>query len=114
MSIVDGAGNTAEKTVSIRYVDPGTPALTDGSSPNADGLFGLGWTGADPPESGVLYPLQHRDADDADWSDVATGVADREFAFTGAGEARGHVDLSRPGLRTTVGLTTAWSGVSEP
>ena len=89
VSIVDGAGNTAQKTMSIRYADPGTPALTDGSSPNASGLFSLGWTGADPLESGVLYALQHRDADDADWSASQTTLADRGFAFAGAGEAEG-------------------------
>ena len=112
VSIVDGAGNTAEKTVSIRYADPGAPALTDGTSPNADGLFGLGWSGSDPATSGVEYALQHRDADDPDWSDVDSGLAQRAFAFSGAGEAEGTWTYRVQGSHDG-DLTTAWSGASD-
>ena len=71
-----------------------------GTSPNATGVFTLGWTRRRTRSSfGIRYTLQHRDADDADWSDVATGIDALSYAFAGSRRGRGHVDVPRPGLR---------------
>lgn len=114
VEIQDRAGNTATRTCTfdVDYPTPGAPALTAGASPNADGLFTLGWTGADPASFGIRYALQHRDADDADFSDVAGGIAALDHAFNGAGEGEGTWTYRVQGSDDALGLTTPWSAVS--
>ncbi len=66
---------------------PGAPHLTSGSSPNADGVFTLGWAASST--GGATYTLQHESAGGG-WSDVASGLTSPEYAFTGAApEAEG-------------------------
>lgn len=68
---------------------PGTPALTTGSSPN-QGVFTLGWTASSddglPAGSTITYTLQHKDADDADFSDVAGGLTTNSYSFNAEAE----------------------------
>jgi hypothetical protein len=61
---------------------PTAPALTSGSSPNADGVFSLGW---EPSQAATApsYTLEHKNAGGG-WSTVASGLAKPEYAFTGA------------------------------
>jgi hypothetical protein len=69
---------------------PGAPSLAGGTSPN-QGLFALSWTAStDAQGDPVVYGLQHRDADDAQWSDVAAALASNAHAFLeGAAEPEG-------------------------
>ncbi len=64
---------------------PGTPSLTSGASPN-QGIFTLGWTAStddgQPANSSVTYTLQHKNAADANFSNVATGLTTNSYAFT--------------------------------
>jgi hypothetical protein len=80
---LDAAGNLAhaECSYAVTYPAPGVPVVTAGGNPNA-GAFTVGWTAAAPDEYGLRYVLQRRDADDSDWSDVATGIAGTAQAFT--------------------------------
>ena len=70
---------------------PGDPFLSSGSSPNRTGVFTMMWTGStDPQGDTITYTLQHRDADDGAFSDVATGLATNSYSFTaGSPEAEG-------------------------
>ena len=90
--VTDGSGLVDDETVSLTVdpplneppTTPGTPALSSGTSPNA-GVFALSWAGSiDPEGSPVTYTLQHRDADDAGFTDVATGLTSETHAFTAA------------------------------
>ena len=80
--------------------EPGAPTLSAGTTPNANGLFTLSWTGPDPAGYGIVYTLQHRNAA-GEWTDVATGLEARSYQFTGAGEGEGtwtyRVQGSAPG-----------------
>jgi N-acetylneuraminic acid mutarotase len=69
---------------------PGAPALASGSATN-DGVFALSWSpSTDPEASAVTYVLERRDADDAGFSVVATGLTSASYAFTaGSREAEG-------------------------
>lgn len=83
--IQDQAGNTTSHSCGWdqRYTAPGVPYLSGSSStPNA-GLFGLQWTlsGAAATYPGLRYALQHRDANDSDWSDVDTNLATASLLF---------------------------------
>jgi lysophospholipase L1-like esterase len=86
--VQDRAGNTTQHSCSyaVVYPDPSAPALTSGSNPNANGLFTLGWNGADPSSYGIRYQLQHRDADDAGFTDVTTGLSALSYALTNEAE----------------------------
>ncbi len=115
-TVAGGADSTPasrEWTVGVVYPDPGAPALIAGTSPNASGVFTLGWTGTDPAGSGIRYALQHRDADDADWSNVAAGIAALSQAFSANGEGEGTWTYRVQGSDTALGLTTAWSAASS-
>ena len=60
---------------------PGVPALSAGPSPNR-GLFSLSWTPSTDTEGDpILYFLQHRDSDDADFSDGANALASNGHTF---------------------------------
>jgi lysophospholipase L1-like esterase len=116
VQIHDRAGNTATRscTYDVHYPDPGTPALTAGASPNADGLFTLAWTGSDPGQFPIAYALQHHNAASEEWSNVASGVSALQFALTGLGEPEGTWSYRVQGSDSAHGLTTAWSPDSAP
>lgn len=69
---------------------PGAPTLDAGSiTPNNTGDFTVDWAGSTDQDAGdtVTYTLQKRDADDLDWTTVATGLSTNSYTF--AGEAEG-------------------------
>jgi lysophospholipase L1-like esterase len=84
--IHDQAGNTTQHSCAwdVAYPTPGIPALAAGSATPNSGLFSLGWTQSADPDAypSLLYTLQHRDADDSDWSDVDTSIAGPSFDFS--------------------------------
>jgi hypothetical protein len=100
----------------VRYPIPGAPSITVGATPNRDGRFTLGWTGASPFEYPTLgYTLQHRDsAPGAAWSTVATVFESLSFAFGGAGEKEGTWTYRVQATDPTHGETTEFSPASEP
>lgn len=90
-SVASGVTNHADFTLTITASNnapgaPGAPTL-DGSSttPNNTGAFTVDWTAATDPDSGdtVTYSLEGRDADDADWSSIATGITGTSKSLTG-------------------------------
>ncbi len=73
---------------------PGTPALATGSSTPNKGAFTLGWTASTDSEgNAITYTLQHKDANDTAYSDVAAGISGNSYTFGGesgnADEAEG-------------------------
>jgi hypothetical protein len=89
---IDNVGHetSASCTTQVHYPTPGAPALTTGTTPNDNGLFTLGWTGADPLQYlGLRYALQHHDAAGETWTEAATGIEALSYEFTGAGENEG-------------------------
>jgi lysophospholipase L1-like esterase len=111
--IEDRAGNTLSRScdVSVIYPDPGAPALSAGSTPNASGTFTLAWTGADPADFGIRYTLEHADADDAAYSAVATDVDALSQAIT---EDEGTWTYRVKGADGGLGLDTSYSPASDP
>jgi acyl-homoserine-lactone acylase len=94
--------------------EPGAPTLSEGTTPNADGLFTLSWTGPDPASSGVVYTLQHRNAA-GEWTDLATGLKETRYQFGGrVGEGEGTWTYRVQGSVSGVGPVTEWSPASEP
>lgn len=68
---------------------PGAPALGSSStSPNNTGDFTIEWTPATDQDAGdtVTYTVQKRDADDADWTPVDSGLTANSYTFTGEPE----------------------------
>ena len=92
--VTDGSGLVDDETIALvvegRPTTPGTPGLSSGTSPNG-GAFALAWSASTDPEAvPVTYTLQHQDADDAAYSDVAAALTSPAFAFSaGAPEAEG-------------------------
>jgi hypothetical protein len=112
---IDLAGNRgeAECTYDVRYPDPGTPALTDGETPNA-GAFTIGWTTSAPAEYPIRYVLERRDADDDAWSEVASGIDGTTFAFESGDPAdEGTWTYRVKGVDAENGVETGWSEASE-
>ena len=73
---------------------PGTPLLAAGSTTPNQGAFSLTWTASTddglPTGSTVTYTLQHKDADDAAFSNVATSIATNSYSFANSNaEAEG-------------------------
>ncbi len=77
--------NAGSNTVSVLLNDagaadvppttPGAPGLAGESSPINHGSFTLTWApSTDPENDAVTYALEHRDRDDAEFSEVATGL----------------------------------------
>ena len=97
---------------------PGAPALDGSSSTPNQGVFGLTWSGSTddglPSGSSISYQLQHKDADDAGYSDVsgATALSTNSFSFTsGSPEAEGTWTYQ---VRASDGtLQSAYSGPSS-
>jgi lysophospholipase L1-like esterase len=117
VQIADQAGNTTTQSCSydVHYPAPGSaPSLTAGMNPNADGLFTLGWNGPDPAELPVTYTLQHRNAAQEEFSNVATGIASLSFAFGAGGEEEGTWTYRVQGVDASSNTTTAFSPESGP
>jgi hypothetical protein len=69
----------------VEVVDPNTapsvPGVPSGTSPN-QGAFVLNWTASTDAQSNpITYTLQHKDADDASFSNVATGITGNLYRF---------------------------------
>lgn len=92
-------GLTADTSPAVGYVKvadsnhaptaPGAPILDASSTtPNNTGAFTIAWAAATDPDVGdvVTYALQKRDADDTNWTDVATGLTANSYSFTGEAE----------------------------
>src|SRR5205085_9023631 len=89
---IDNVGHETTKscTTEVVYPTPGAPGLTGGASPNADGQFTLGWSGANPLQYfGLSYTLQHHNAATSTWSTVATDIEALSYKFSGSGEPEG-------------------------
>lgn len=113
VSIADKAGNSVSHgcTIDVAYPVPGAPALSAGSTPNANGTFTLAWNGADPSNFAIRYQLQHRDADDGSFSDVATGLSALSYGLIS--EAEGTWRYRVKGADSGLGLETAFSAESS-
>lgn len=112
---VDNVGHEASDSCSTQviYPDPGAPALSAGTNPDASGLFSLAWTGADPLEYfGLSYTLQHHNAATAAWSTVASGIATLGYEFAGSGEEEGTWNYRVQGTDPSVPTETEWSAPS--
>jgi hypothetical protein len=110
-----GHETTRSCTTQVGYPNPGAPALTAGTSPNNDGLFTLGWSGANPQQyPGLTYTLQHYNASTQTWSTVASGIEALSYQFSGAGEAEGTWLYRVQGSDPSHGQTTEYSPASAP
>jgi hypothetical protein len=112
---VDNVGHETTKscTTEVEYPTPGAPNLSAGTNPNANGLFTLSWTGADPLEYfGLSYTLQHHNAATATWSTVASGIEALSYEFSGVGEPEGTWVYWVQGLDPSHGQTTEHSPTS--
>jgi len=114
---IDNVGNKTTQSCStqVGYPTPGEPTLAAGTSPNANGLFTLAWTGANPMAYfGLSYTLEHHNAASNTWTTVASGIEALSYEFAGAGEEEGtwvyRVQGSDPGHH----LTTEDSPESAP
>jgi hypothetical protein len=93
---------------------PGTPAA---SAAVTKGGFLLSWpASADNQNDAVSYTVQGRDADDAGWSEVVSGLSSPSYQFPAGTPAEGTwtyrvraVETSTPEL-----LASAWSETSSP
>jgi len=68
---------------------PGAPTLDAGSTtPNNSGDFTVDWAASTDEDAGdsVTYTLQKRDADDPDWTTVASGLSANSYTFDGEAE----------------------------
>jgi hypothetical protein len=86
----DGS-ESAEMTVTVvssnsAPTDPGNP--TTSSALNKTGVFTLSWTASTDPDAGdtITYTLEHKDADDAGYSTVASGLTTNSYAFVSGSE----------------------------
>lgn len=63
---------------------PGAPYLSAGATPNNTGEFTLSWDASTDSDAGdsVTYVLEHKDADDAAYSVVASGLTTNSYAFS--------------------------------
>lgn len=71
----------------VQTTVPGAPHISSGDNPNATGIFGLAWT-ASQAAAGLRYSLQHRDSNDASWSNVDNNLSTNSYDFT-AGSPEG-------------------------
>jgi hypothetical protein len=68
---------------------PGKPLLSSGSSPNMSGQYTLSWgASSDVPGDTVTYSLYHKDANDAGYSLVQSGLTTNSYTF-GSGNPEG-------------------------
>ncbi|HEX8856296.1 MAG TPA: GDSL-type esterase/lipase family protein [Thermoleophilaceae bacterium] len=108
----DLAGNqaSAECDYEVLYPAPGTPDVTSGGNPNA-GAFTLSWVPAAPPEYGLHYTLERRDADDDAWQQAASGIDGTDYSFT-AGDSADEGTWSYRVKGSDGDHETPWSEVS--
>jgi hypothetical protein len=114
---IDNVGNetTESCTTLVEYANAGAPTLSAGSSPNANGLFTLAWTGSNPLQYlGFSYTLQQHDAATETWSTVASGIEALSYEFNGGGEEEGTWVYRVQGSDPEQDLTTEWSPASAP
>ena len=99
-----GHRTTESCTVLVVYPTPGTPALSEGDSPN-DGDFGLAWTASAPAGHPLRYVLQRRDAgEDATRETVGDDLGNlraRSPRASARTRARGSTALRGVNSRTT-------------
>jgi hypothetical protein len=117
VTAIDNVGHetTRSCTTVLHYPTPGAPAISAGHTPNDNGLFTLGWTGADPLQNfGLSYKLQHHDAETQTWSTVTSGIEALDYEFAGAGEPEGTWVYRVQGIDETHGQTTPFSKASPP
>jgi hypothetical protein len=98
-TIVAGAPATTGDALGAAYVfvapnsppgAPGTPVLASPFVTPNRGDFDLDWSAShDPDGDAVTYTLQHEDADDAGYSDVASALASNAYSFLAPPEAEG-------------------------
>jgi hypothetical protein len=68
---------------------PGKPSTSD-ANPNKTGAFTLTWAASsDVPADTVSYLLEHKDADDAGFTTVASGLSGNSYVFGGSNPAEG-------------------------
>jgi len=61
---------------------PGAPVLSSGSATPNNGAFGLTWAASTDAESDpITYTLQHRDANDAGFTTVSSGISGNTYQF---------------------------------
>ncbi|MBD0281365.1 MAG: hypothetical protein ICV69_04115 [Thermoleophilaceae bacterium] len=95
VTAVDNVGHEQSASCTYRVNSPpGAPGKPSASSSlNNDGVFGLNWAAATDPDDNVdHYLLQHKDANDAGYTDVsgAGNLSSSSFAFTsGSPEGEG-------------------------
>lgn len=109
-TIAAAPANTAPTT-------PGAPTLSVGTDPNNTGQFTLSWTGSSDdgnpnPPAAVTYTLQHRDANDASFSTVATGLDAPSYTFAG-GAPEGEGTWTYRVQASDGTLTSAFSPASD-
>ena len=62
---------------------PDAPAAPSARAAVSRGQFTVGWpAAADADGDALTYTLQHRDADDGDWSTIASGIRGLSYAFS--------------------------------
>jgi hypothetical protein len=98
-TVVAGAPATTGDALGAAYVfvapnsppgAPGTPVLASPFVTPNRGVFDLAWPAShDPDGNAVTYTLQHEDADDAGYSDVASALASNAYSFLAPPEAEG-------------------------
>jgi lysophospholipase L1-like esterase len=112
----DVAGNQTTHTCDydVHYPGPGAPVQSSGANPSSTGLIGLEWSGSDPSLYGITYTLQHKNASQEEFSEVASGLSALTFAFAAEGETEGTWVYRVQGTDPSLGLTTSWSASSEP
>jgi dipeptidyl aminopeptidase/acylaminoacyl peptidase len=115
VTAIDVAGNATTKscTYEVRYPDPGTPALTEGATPNA-GDFTIGWTPSADASRPIRYVLDRKDAG-GDWQEAAAGLAGASRAFTSGDLAdEGTWRFRVKGIDDVNHTETGWSAESDP
>jgi hypothetical protein len=92
-SASDGSASSdpADVDVTVNPVNdpPPTPgAISTTSALSSDGTFTLNWGASiDVDGDNVTYALEKRDADDANWSPVASGLSSSSYTFGGSNPA---------------------------
>jgi len=85
--------NVAEVTITVASVNdaPTTPGtINSDESRNNDGTFTLNWAAStDVDGDEVTYTLEKRDSNDANWSEVASGLTSPSYTFGGTNPAEG-------------------------
>jgi hypothetical protein len=92
-SASDGQASSAPANVAVTVNPvndpPTTPgAITTNETLNNDGTFELNWADSEDVDGdSITYTLEKRDADDANWSQVASGLTSSSYTFGGSNPA---------------------------